>query len=253
MGPCEPSWPCPSRFIDHVAIGDTFATVDLLRAQYHLPRLRILAVSQRGTRRYEGWCHYLVEVEADGFPVLAPTIPGRANRSRGLGRDRSQLRMSRTAAHLHQVDAALAARASRLRLPLIVAGVGRQLAAARGLPSVSADLIGTIRGGHYAGNAPRLARLARPVVYRHLQDTRREAIDLLNHAQRRVEGLDAVVECRSRGNPRTALRRGTLHLPGFVPVQPTGPTRPSRRRRAYRRRRRCHKAGGRSRRPHRGR
>ena len=30
------------------------------------------------------------------------------------------------------------------------------------------------------------------MVHRHLQDTRREAIDLLNHAQRRVEGLDAV-------------------------------------------------------------
>ena len=30
------------------------------------------------------------------------------------------------------------------------------------------------------------------MVYRHLQDTRREAIDLLTHAPRRVEGLDAV-------------------------------------------------------------
>jgi hypothetical protein len=140
---------------------------------------------------YEGWCHYLVEVEADGFPVLAPTMPGRANRAHGLGRDRSQLRMSRTAAHLHQVDAALAARASHLRLPLIVAGVGRQLAAAHGLPSVAADLIGTIRGGHYAGNAPRLARLARPVVYRHLR-TPDGRPSTSSTTLSRVEGLDGV-------------------------------------------------------------
>jgi hypothetical protein len=40
----------PVPVIDHVAIGDTFATVDLLRAQTHMPRLRILAVSQRETR-----------------------------------------------------------------------------------------------------------------------------------------------------------------------------------------------------------
>jgi hypothetical protein len=181
----------PVPIMDRVAIADTFATIDLLRSETHLPRIRVLAISQRAARLYEGWRHSLGEVEADGFPLLWPAGPGRADRSRHLGRDRSRQRAIQTAAHLHRVDAALSSRTSRRRLPLVVAGVGRLLASARTLPTVAPDLIGTIRGGQ-TGSAGRLARLAHPVVHHHLQETRREALDRLENGHRRVDGIDAV-------------------------------------------------------------
>jgi hypothetical protein len=60
------------------------------------------------------------------------------------------------------------------------------------MPAVGRDVIGTIRGGHHHRDRARLARLGRPIVYRHQQGVRRRALAQLDGEGRRVNGLDAV-------------------------------------------------------------
>lgn len=185
----------PVPVVDRVVVDPTFATRDLVRALEHRLRYRLLALSAREARLFEGWPGQLAEVRAGAFPVPAAQPPDRQDRSRRFGRERSRDRDARTIAHLRAVDAALALRQARDPLPLVIAGVGRHLGFCRDLPAMSSNLVGTITGNHDHHPPARLAALSRPVIDAHRQRLQADALTRLLEAPdpaRRVEGIDAV-------------------------------------------------------------
>jgi hypothetical protein len=181
----------PVPVFDRVVIGPTFATRDLLRAQTYLPRLRLLLFSERAARLYEGWPDGLVEVVADGFPIVRhePRSPGGGFHA--FQRDQSRQRGARLAAYLRAVEAALSGRRCSAPLPLIVAGTELH-PSFRSQPVVAADLIGTTSGSHRRLSSAQLSRLCQPILQNYLRGKRHDGLARLNGAERRVEGLDAV-------------------------------------------------------------
>lgn len=185
----------PVPVADRVVVDPTFATRDLARAVAHSPRYRLLTVSDRAARLYEGWPGQLSEIRSGGFPVLADGRVERHDRGLRFGKDRGRRRDARLAAHLRAVDSTLAIRRARDPLPLIVATVNGRLADSRGLPGLATDLIGTIAGNHDHTPVGRLDQLSRPVIETHCTTLQHRALDQLHdvaNPQRRASGIDAV-------------------------------------------------------------
>lgn len=180
---------------DRVVVDPTFATRDLVRAVHGNPRYRILVLSERSARLFEGWSTGLSEVTTGGFPVAAGRVADRSDRSRRFGRERSDRRDAALRAQMRAVDVALAARRAREPLPLVAAGVPRQLALFREMSSEAGSVVGEIRGSHERTPIARLGRLARPVMERHRKVvglTALARLDAVRERARLVEGIDAV-------------------------------------------------------------
>lgn len=179
---------------DRVVVDPTFATRDLARSLRANPRYRLLVLAEQGCRLYEGRFTGLSEVTTDGFPVAsAPMAAGQA-RSHRLGRERSD-RRDALQASLRTIDAALEARRARDPLPLVVAGVARQLALYRARSSEAGSIVGTISGSHGRTTPARLAVLAAPVIEAAGHARGADALARLEIARNRgrlVEGIDAV-------------------------------------------------------------
>src|SRR5262249_46016529 len=108
----------PIAVTDRVVVDPTFATRDLVRAIAHVPRHRVLVVSERAARLYEGTPGLLHEVTGGAFPLAPPADENRSDRSHRFGRDRARSRDAHVAAHLRATDDALAARRASDPLPL---------------------------------------------------------------------------------------------------------------------------------------
>jgi hypothetical protein len=152
----------PIPVVDRVVVDPTFATRDLVRALARRPRVRIVVASERRVRLLEGWSGQLAEVGIDGRG-------GRAAE-------------------------AVMARHRRDPLPVVVAGVAREVEAWRGVATVADACIGSIPGHHHATSAARLDELCRPLVDEHLRAERQEALGRLSreHPDRCASGIDAV-------------------------------------------------------------
>ena len=183
----------PITVEDRVVVDPTFATRDLVRSLARHPRVRVVVASERRVRILEGWSGQLVEV---GVLPSAAATAGRGRGDRGLGvrRDVDRVRRARTGLEVRRATEAVAARQRRDPLPLVLAGVGRQVAAWKGVPVIADALIGSIPGNHDGTPVAQLDELSRTAVDAHLRDERREALARLvaTHPDRCALGVDAV-------------------------------------------------------------
>lgn len=165
------------------------------RAAQNQPRYRLLVLSERRARLFEGSPLRLHEVAGGGFPVPARAAPDRRDRSRRFGRERSDRRDAALRTQMRAIDSALAARRTRQPLPLVIAGVPRQLALFQEMSSEASSVVGEIRGSHERTAIGRLAHLTRPIIHRHRRAERRAALARLSGGRDQVqivEGIDDV-------------------------------------------------------------
>jgi hypothetical protein len=187
----------PVDVVDRVVVDPTFATRDLVRGLAARPRVRVVVVSERTVRLLEGCAGALVEID-----LALPEVPsadgsrgGRGRRNRPAAEDRR-----RDATRLRHVAAAVHARQSVDPLPVVVAGVTRQIAA---WTSEFGDdgVVGTIPGSHDVTPIARLDALAAPVIDAHRRRERRAALARLRATDpaRSAVGIDQVWSAAGAG------------------------------------------------------
>lgn len=199
----ELAFPVPER----VVIDETFATRDLVRGLASTPAYRVLALGQKSTRVFEGSGRAMVEHDGDGFPAAAEGTHGEPLASGGYvthtARPDEQVR-----SFLRQVDAALARVHGRRPLPLVVAGTERDLTNFGEITTLADSMIGTLAGNHATTAPSELARLAAPLVERHVAAGQAEAIEAMVEgigSGRTVVGIKATWDAAIEGRGRTLL------------------------------------------------
>ncbi|MGZ4691898.1 MAG: baeRF3 domain-containing protein [Acidimicrobiia bacterium] len=157
-----------------VAVGQRFATRDLVRGLEQRPRYRVLALGEKPTRLLEGQGSALAESRAPGFPFFVEGAHGEPLASGGFpvhsSRSEEQHRQ-----FFRRIDDALGAAAEEDPVPLIVAGSQRDLAYFDEITRHASWIAGRVEGNFEDASAAQLGRLVAPLVDDHVA-ARRAAI-----------------------------------------------------------------------------
>jgi Bacterial archaeo-eukaryotic release factor family 3 len=207
--------PVPVR--DRVVVDPTFATRDLAAALTRHPRFRLLVLSERRARLLEGWPDLLHDVLTHGFPVRAPARLDCHDR-RQFSLEPARRRDADLRRHFRTVDTALTLRSRRDPLPVVIAGIGRQLALFAEGSGSDHLVVGTLRGAFERFPAARLAVLARPVLDAHRDTTRQAALARLvtTPPARLAHGPTDVWNAARHGHLELLCVEEGLHLPARV-------------------------------------
>ena len=189
-----------------VTLGTTPATRSLIQGLMRSPRYRLLVVSDKATRLFEGVRDDLHEVQNHGFPFAAEVVPrdlravaGRFARVPG-GDDKEQWRN-----FYRTVDEALTAASRETPLPIILAGVDVSTTLFEDISANTRSVIGRISGAQERATPHVLGQKAWPLLRQYLKDRRREVIAELDeafHAEKAVTGIDDAWKIAREGRGR---------------------------------------------------
>ena len=196
----------PFPVVASVAMGRTPATRFLVQGLRRSPRYRLLVVSDRATRMFEGIRDEVREISDHGFPFAADVVPrdlraiaGRFAQPTGRD-DKEQWRK-----FYRHVDNAVTEVSGDDVLPLVLAGVKRSTAMFEEVSRNAHLVIGRIDGAHEHANAHELGAAAWPVLRIHLKRQRRKSVSELIesfHDDRAVVGIDDVWAHARQGRGR---------------------------------------------------
>ncbi len=189
-----------------VTLGPTPATRCLVQGLRRSPRYRLLVISDRATRIFEGVRDDLHEITDHGFPFSADVLPrdlraiaGRFAQPTGRD-DKEQWRN-----FYRRVDQAVTEASRDDVLPIVLAGVKQSTAMFEGVSRNAHLVIGRIDGGHEHANAHDLGTAAWPVLRTYLKRRRTESVsevvDSFHHG-RAVVGIDDVWSHARQGRGR---------------------------------------------------
>lgn len=192
-----------------VTLGTTPATRSLIQGLRRSPRYRLLVVSDKAMRLFEGLRDDLDEVTDHGFPFAADIKPrdrraiaGRFAREPG-GDDKEQWRN-----FYRTVDEALTAAIGDDPLPIILAGVGASTSMFEEVSVNTASILGHISGAHEHTTPHELGTKAWPLLREHLKTRRREVIADLSeaiHSQNAVTGVAEAWQLARSGRGQTLV------------------------------------------------
>lgn len=158
------SFSLPFKPAEQVIIDETFATRNLVLALNRTQRYWLLALSENSTRLFEGVRDSLTEITEGGFPMTNEG-PGAATRlPGGQGINRSAYRDEVDRQFYREVDAAFKEFMNDDELPLVVAGVDRNLSFFQEVSNHTSSIIGTLRGNYDQTLPHELAEMVWPLV-----------------------------------------------------------------------------------------
>jgi len=187
----------PFHVEPRVIVDETFATRDLVYALNRSPRYRVLSLSEKPTRLYEGMHTHLEERTDNRFP-LANEGPEGTGPVKGTPRGNSALRDERHRQFFREVSRRLAEVHAADPLPLVLVGIDRYQAffreVAKGAPHGDA-IITTLSGSHDRTPAHELGQKVWPQVLDRVETRKAERLDELEAAVgagRSASGLEQV-------------------------------------------------------------
>ncbi len=194
---------------DDVSVGTTVATRYLVQGLRRLPRYRVLVVSGKAARLFEGVRDDLKEVLEHGFPFQADIVPRDRRAVAGPfalapGRDDREQWLT----FYREVDQGLTEASRGDPLPLILAGVKSSTALFDDVSSNARFVVGTLDGAYDGTNAADLGAAAWPIMRERLRLRRRELVDMLRdalHAGTAVTGIDEVWQLARQGRGRLLI------------------------------------------------
>lgn len=193
-----------SRFL----IDETFATRDLVYYLNRAPRYRVVVLSEKPTRVFEGHVKALHEVTATKFPMEHIGPGGAAKLPGGKGVNISAHRDHGHRAFFREVDKELAKLHKADPLPLIVVGVDRYLAFFLEVTGHADDVAGMVTGNHDKTSPSELAKLVWPVFQAGSTVRRAKAFARLDEAVsagRHASGLSQVWRAVKEGKCQALL------------------------------------------------
>jgi hypothetical protein len=212
----------PFPVVDSMTIDATAATRYLVQGLRRIPRYRVLVVSDKATRLFEGFRDQLDEVRDHGFPFSADVVPRDRRAVAGRfalppGRDDKEQWL----AFYRDVDQGLTQATQGDPLPVILAGVKVSTAMFTEVSANSRSIVATLDGAYDETSERDLGLAAWPIMQQRLRDRRRQlASDLRDavHSGRAVTGLDEVWQLARQGRGRLLLVEEDYHAPPAVEV-----------------------------------
>jgi hypothetical protein len=196
----------PFRVKPRAVIGETFATRDLVYAYNRATPYRVLVLGHN-CRLYDAWTTILDEHTAKPFPMIHRG-PGLSKRPGAYGINPSAKRDEAYRTFFQSIDAAADALQRDDPLPLVVAGVERNLAFFQEVTRHSAAIVGMLAGNHDKTAASELGKLVWPVFDSGATLRRTEALVQLDQAvsaNRHASGIDQVWRAAGGAKCRTLL------------------------------------------------
>lgn len=184
----------PFRVKPRTVIDETFATRDLVYAFNRAPAYRVLVLSQKPTL-YDGWTTVLDEYRGKPFPMVHRGPGGASKLPGGQGVNPSAVRDEAHRKFFRSVDDAVDALQKANPLPIVVAGVERNLAFYREVTRQSGAIIGMLAGNYDETSPSALGKLVWPVFQTGATLRKTEALVLLDEAvgaHRHASGIDQV-------------------------------------------------------------
>jgi hypothetical protein len=206
----------PFLLKERVVIGETFFTRDLVHALNHSTRYWVLVLSEKPTRLYEGIDHNLIEIEQGGFPMIHEGPGGEAPLPGGFGIKKSAYRDEKHLQFFRKVDESLKPFLTNDPLPLIVIGVDRFHAFFNDVSAHANAVIGTVTGSHDKTSPHELGKLVQPLVDKHRDEKRREALEQLQKAvgeRKFVSTIGEVWRLANEGRGDLLLVEEDFHYP----------------------------------------
>ncbi|HEU5306385.1 MAG TPA: hypothetical protein VFW97_03600 [Acidimicrobiia bacterium] len=196
----------PFPVAEGVSLGTTVATRYLVQGLRRVPRYRVLVVSDRATRLYEGVRDALDEVLGHGFPFRADVVPRDRRAVAGRfalapGRDDREQWLT----FYRQVDQGLTEASRDDPLALVLAGVRSSTTMFEEVSANTTFVIGTLDGAHDSTSARDLGAATWPIMQERLRARRREVVEQLQnalHVGGAVTGIDEVWQLAREGRGR---------------------------------------------------
>jgi len=208
----------PFRVKPRAVIEETFATRDLVYAFNRAPPYRVLVLSHTA-RLYDAWTTVLDEHTAKPFPMVHRGPGGASKLPAGQGINRSAVRDEAHRAFFRRVDDAVAAVQKANPLPLIVAGVERNLAFFQEVTRQATAILGMLAGNHDKTAPSELGKLVWPVFDSGATLRRTDALVQLDQAvsaHRHASGIDQVWRAAVGAKCRTLLVEKDFKFPADV-------------------------------------
>lgn len=171
----------PFTLKERVEVGEGFATRDLVFAINRTPRYRVLSLSEKPTRLFEGSRDDLAEITAGKFPMTHSLPGGETRLSGGLGVNTSLQEDRYHEQFFRAVDQEFDKVSKDDPLPLAVLGVDRYLAFFRQV-STKNDVVAEIKGNYDHLSAHEMGKLVWPAVEEALAGRRAKVFDQLDSA-----------------------------------------------------------------------
>lgn len=197
----------PFKVKPRAMIDETFATRDLVFAFNRAPAYRVLSLGHQ-VRLFDAWTTVLEEHRDKTFPMShrgpggASKLPGGKGINISAQRDDAQRKFFST------VDDALEALQKVNPLPLVIAGVERNLAFFKEVTRHSSSIVGMLAGNYEKTSHTELGKLVWPVFESGATVRRTDALVQLDEAvgmQRHNSGIDQVWRAAQEGRVKTLL------------------------------------------------
>jgi len=213
------SFVVPFTLTERVVIDPTFATRDLVFAMNRTPRYRVLALSEKDTRLFEGAGATLEEIQGGGFPIRHEGAGGATRLPGGQGVNTSAQRDEAHRDFFRAADEKFGKLQAEDKLPLVVAGVERYLAFFREVSRHTADIAGTLEGNYDKTSEHDLAKLVWPILETSMAARRAQALERLDAAvgaQKYSSSIGEVWRMAKEGRGDTLLVEQDFHYPARV-------------------------------------
>jgi len=212
----------PFPVADGVSLGATAATRTLVQGLRRVPRYRVLVISDRATRLFDGVRDELDEVLDYGFPFRADVVPrdlravaGRFAQPRGRD-DREQW-----LTFYREVDQALTEAARGDPLPVILAGVKTSTAMFSEVSANTRSVVATLDGAHDETRERDLGAAAWAIMQQRLRDRRLAVVHDLRdslHVGKAVAGIDQAWQLARQGRSRLLVVEEDFHAEPSIEV-----------------------------------
>ncbi|MGF1570950.1 MAG: hypothetical protein ACFCVD_23225 [Nodosilinea sp.] len=206
----------PFTVPERVVIDQTFATRDLVYGMHRTLRYWVLLLSQGSTRLLAGTAETLEEVRDKNFP-MEMTGPG-GNAPLPYHADTSYLD-DRLRRFFQQVDRGFAEYASDEELPLVLAGVVRQISFFQEVSEYAPIVAGTLTGNFDKATLAELAPDIWDIMQTVRQDQRTAVLKELDEAmgaKRVVSSIEEVWRLAQDGRGKHLVVEKNFHLPAVV-------------------------------------
>jgi hypothetical protein len=187
----------PFRTEAQVVVDETFATRNLVHALNRSPRYRVLSLSEKPTRLYEGMHTYLEEVTDHRFPLVNEGPDG-AGPVKGTPHGNSALRDERHRAFFREVSRRVSELHAMEPLPIVLVGIERYQAFFREVAANTPHgdaIVATVTGSHDKTPAHELGQKVWPTVVEWIESRKAARLTELEQAVgagRSASGLQQV-------------------------------------------------------------
>lgn len=198
----------PFPVTERVIIDESFATRDLIRAVNRNISYYTLSVSASFVRLFEAYRDNFSEITESGFPFVNP-LPRKSNYE-----ESTSVKDNRLKEFFNMVDKSFGLIYNQHPMPVVLAGLGRNIALYGQVSNFTDRLITTVEGNYNETSVHDIARTVWPEVRQIMAEKRRQELNKIDDAQgkkRVVSGIEEVWKLAHEGRGELLIVEENFH------------------------------------------